>query len=345
MSGFPPAVLSARFRVLPEDFVVDEELGFEADGEGEHVLVRVRKIGANTEWVARKLADFAGITPASVGFAGLKDRHAVTTQSFSLHLPGRADPDWSSLNEEGVSVLESARHRRKLPRGALRGNCFAIVLREVVGDHAAIEERLQRIAESGFPNFFGAQRFGRDGDNIAAAERWFSRGGRVTRTRRSMLLSSARSALFNAVLAERVEAGSWQHLQPGDVAVLAGSRSWFPVGDPVPADLTERSAQGDLHPSGPLWGRGVLPSVGHVAELERRVVLAHGVLGPGLEKAGLKQDRRALRARAEDLEWDWLEPSRLALRCRLDAGVYMTSLLGALGDVEEPIAERHPLSD
>ncbi|HRQ63364.1 MAG TPA: tRNA pseudouridine(13) synthase TruD [Xanthomonadaceae bacterium] len=331
-------LLRARFRVAPEDFRVDEELGFAADGEGEHLLLRVQKTGANTEWVAQRLAAFVGVGPEAVGYAGLKDRHAVTTQSFSVHLPGRADPDFSTLPAEGVRVLEVARHRRKLPRGALRGNRFEVVLRDVAGDRNAIEERLHTLAQSGFPNYFGDQRFGRDGGNIAAAERWFRHGGRLTRTRRSLLLSSARSALFNAVLTERIADGSWQRLLPGDVAVLAGSRSWFPVGDPPPADLDARLASGDVHPSGPLWGRGSLPSSSQVAALEHRVVHAHGGLAAGLEAAGLKQDRRALRAMAADLAWSFESETTLRLACRLDAGVYMTSLLAALGEVEDAAA-------
>jgi tRNA pseudouridine13 synthase len=345
MSGEAQPLLRARFRVAPEDFRVDEDLGFAADGEGEHLLLRVEKTGANTEWVAQRLAEFVGVGPEAVGYAGLKDRHGVTTQSFSAHLPGRSDPDFSKWQAEGVRVLEAARHRRKLPRGALRGNRFEVVLRDVEGDRGAIEEGLRTLAQSGFPNHFGEQRFGRDGGNVAAAERWFRHGGRLTRTRRSLLLSSARSALFNAVLAERVGDGTWQRLLPGDVAVLAGSRSWFPVGDPLPADLDVRLASGDLHPSGPLWGRGNLPSGGEVAEMEERVVRDHGILAEGLEAAGLKQDRRALRAMAGELAWNWDTATTLRLACRLDAGVYMTSLLAALGEVEDAAAfDREPRS-
>lgn len=338
--GFGPAVLKARFRCAPEDFRVDEELGFEADGEGEHLLLRVEKIGANTDWVAKRLAEFAGVAPVAVGYAGMKDRHAVTTQTFSVHVAGREIPDFSLLDVEGVRVVDAVRHRRKLPRGALRGNRFEVVLRDVEGERPVIEARLQALAAGGFPNAFGEQRFGRDGDNVAAAERWFSRGGRMPRARRSLLLSSARSALFNAVLEARVEDGTWAQLLPGDVATLAGSRTWFPVGEVVPEDVAARLERGDLHPSGPLWGRGALPSMSAVHELEARIVAAHRVLAEGLEAAGLKQDRRALRAMAADLRWSWDDASTLRLACALDAGAYMTSLLSALGEVSDAVSER-----
>jgi tRNA pseudouridine13 synthase len=334
-SAFGAPVLKAVFRRVPEDFRVEEDLGFVADGEGEHLLLRVEKRGANTEWVARQLARCAGVGPVAVGFAGLKDRHAVTVQHFSVHLPGRTDPDSCAWRIEGVRVLEASRHRRKLPRGALSGNRFAVVLRDVEGGREGIEARLAAIARRGFPNAFGAQRFGRDGDNLEAARRWFARGGRVSPARRGLLLSGARSALFNAVLAERVADGSWERLLPGDVAVLEGSRSWFPVGSGIEAALAERLATGDLHPSGPLWGHGDLPSGGAVAALETRVAALHADLACGLETAGLKQDRRALRAYAHALSWSWPDGDVLRLECRLAAGAYLTSLLDCLGEVTD----------
>jgi tRNA pseudouridine13 synthase len=335
LSAFGAPVLKAVIRRVPEDFRVEEDLGFAADGEGEHLLLRVEKRGANTEWVARQLARCAGVAAVAVGYAGLKDRHAVTVQHFSVHLPGKSDPDAGAWAIEDVRVLSWSRHRRKLPRGALAGNRFEVVLREVEGGRADIEARLAAIARRGFPNAFGAQRFGHDGDNLEAARRWFALGGRIPPARRGLLLSAARSALFNAVLAERAADGSWERLLPGDVAVLEGSRSWFPVGSGVEAALAERLAAGDLHPSGPLWGRGDLPSSAAVAALETRVAALHPDLAGALEAEGMKQDRRALRAFAPGLSWSWPEADVLRLECRLGAGVYLTGLLDCLGEVAD----------
>jgi tRNA pseudouridine13 synthase len=165
--GGPP--VTGRIRVEPGDFRVDEELGFEPTGAGEHAFLLVEKIEANTEWVAKRLAGKAGVAPMNVGYAGLKDRHAITRQSFSVHLPGRPDPDWSALAIPGVRVLAASRHEKKLKRGAHRGNRFRIRVRDVDGDRGAVEQRLALIRERGVPNYFGEQRFGRDAGNIAQA--------------------------------------------------------------------------------------------------------------------------------------------------------------------------------
>jgi tRNA pseudouridine13 synthase len=157
------APLTARLRVAPEDFIVEEILGYDTDGAGEHALLWVEKRGANTDWVARELARFAEVPPVNVGYAGLKDRHAVTRQAFSVQLPGRPDPDWSTFPHAEVKVLAATRHGRKLKRGALRGNRFVLTLREVQGEREAAERVLQQIAARGVPNYFGEQRFGREG--------------------------------------------------------------------------------------------------------------------------------------------------------------------------------------
>jgi len=224
--GAPP--LRGRLRSAPEDFFVEEILGYEADGAGEHAFLLVEKRGTNTEWTARELAKFAGIQPMNVGYAGMKDRHAVTRQVFTVHLPGKADPDWSALPSEEMKILSAARHSRKIKRGALRGNRFVLVIREIEGDRAAAEERLAAIAKRGVPNYFGEQRFGLGGNNVAQAKQMFG-GRRVDRDKRSILLSAARSHIFNGVLAERVGAGGhadgWRDLVARGVAfvVRAGS--------------------------------------------------------------------------------------------------------------------------
>jgi tRNA pseudouridine13 synthase len=238
--GTPP--LTATLRSTPEDFRVEEILGYDADGEGEHALLWVEKRDANTDWVARELARFAGVSPVNVGFAGLKDRHAVTRQAFTVQLPGKADPDWSTFPHAEVKVLASTRHKRKLKRGALRGNRFVLVLREVHGDRERAEEVLKGIATRGVPNYFGEQRFGREGGNVAQARAMFA-GRRVDRDKRSILLSAARSHIFNHVLAARVERDAWDKPLEGEIWSLAGSRSWF---GPEPFDdvLAARLVQG-----------------------------------------------------------------------------------------------------
>jgi tRNA pseudouridine13 synthase len=324
--GGPP--LRARLRSTPEDFIVDELQSIAPDGDGDHVWLLVRKRGANTDWLARELARFAGVNPVDVGYAGLKDRDAVTTQVFTVHLPGRPEPDWAAFPHEGITVLERHRHRRKLKRGALQGNRFVLTLRDVEGDRSAAENVLAAIAARGVPNYFGDQRFGLGGANVARAEAMFA-GKRVDRNTRSMLLSAVRSQLFNQVLAERVRQHNWDQAQDGEVWSLSGSRSWFGPEDYTDT-LGERLASGDIHPSGPLWGRGSLPTSRAALVLEQHALQDCDALKVGLERAGLDQDRRALRLFSRNLQWQWPEPEVLRIQFELPPGTYATVLMREL---------------
>lgn len=296
----------ARLRATPEDFVVREWLGFEPDGEGDHLLLKLRKREANTLWVAKQLARIAKIHVRDVGFAGLKDRDAVAEQSFTVPARsaiGRDDiQEWLAVSGEGFEVIAVARQRRKLRRGALRGNEFEILLRDFTGDASLLEARLRTIAQEGIPNYFGPQRFGRAGQNLKLAQAWFT-GEAVPgdRAQRGFALSAARAAIFNAVLAQRVAEGSWNRLCDGDIAGLDGSASIFavPVVDEV---LRERCRQLDIHPTGPLWGAD-RTSPDLAPPLERQVAARYPVLVQGLAREGLEAQRRALRARVGELTW------------------------------------------
>lgn len=325
------AVLRARIRATPEDFRVEEIDAFQASGSGEHLLLTVEKRGTNTGYAAKLIAEWAGVPEGAVGYAGLKDRHAVTVQRFSVHLPGRGDPDAALLEgTEGLRVLAQARHAKKLPRGALTGNRFTLVLREVEGVRDAVESRLRLVATRGVPNYFGEQRFGRDGNNIAHALAMFA-GRRVPRSQRTFLLSAARSQLFNRVLGARVAAGNWDSALDGEVWMLDGSRSVF---GPVDAGdgLEARLAAFDIHPTGPLWGRGELRCTGASRALELAALADDESLAlrAGLEAAGLKQERRATRLRPQGMEWRWLDDESLELRFSLPPGSYATSILAEL---------------
>ncbi len=325
-----PAPVHGRLRTDPEDFVVDEELGFDPEGAGPHVLLQVRKRDANTEWVAREIARLAGCRPADVGYAGLKDRRAVTTQWFSVPGAGRAPAAWVGASGPGYEVLAAHAHRRKLPRGALAGNRFRIRVRELAGDRGALGARLEHIASRGVPNYFGEQRFGRGGGNVA----WLAGAAaepdwrRLRPHERSLKLSSARSAVFNALLAARVLDGSWDRLEVGDVAILDGRGSVFGI-DSLTAELIERCARGELHPTGPLWGRGEPASRGHVREQEERVAQALAAAARAVEQAGMRQERRSLRLAVHALEWQ-LGDDVLELSFRLARGSYATAVLREL---------------
>lgn len=328
-------VLTARMRSVAEDFQVDELPAFEASGEGEHLLLDIRKRGANTVAVAKQLAQWAGVQEMAVSYAGQKDRHAVTTQRFSVHLPKRVAPDLAALESDEVHVLASTWHNRKLQRGALAGNRFKLVLRQVQGEQAAISERLQLVAARGLPNWFGEQRFGRDGGNVPAALQMFA-GRRVRKDQRSMLLSAARSALFNRVLAARVAQGNWDTALDGEVWMLDGSRSVFGP-EPMNEALAERLARFDIHPSAPLWGAGELRSSGAALALEQAALADEQALAlrAGLEQAGLKQERRALRLRPALMQHAWLADDVLELSFALPPGCYATAVLHELGTVAD----------
>ena len=325
--GQPPA--GGCIRSQPEDFRVDEILGFEPDGEGEHWLLHIRKRNCNTAWVAQELARLAGVRPRDVSYAGLKDRHAVTSQWFSVWLPGKEAPDWQQIVSEDIQLLYADRHQRKLRTGALCGNRFWLKVRRLRGDCQALDERLRCIAEQGVPNYFGEQRFGHDYGNLDQATRLF-RGElkRLGRHKQGLYLSAARSQLFNQVLAGRILQGSWCRPLPGDLMMLDGSHSHFHV-EQVDDETEHRAAELDIHPTGPLWGRGRVATTDVVGRLENELLAPFSTWREGLEWKGLKQDRRALRVRVADLSWQ-LTDDVLELSFVLPAGSYATMVLREL---------------
>ncbi|MBV8911028.1 MAG: tRNA pseudouridine(13) synthase TruD [Gammaproteobacteria bacterium] len=331
--GTAPA--PGQLRAIPEDFVVEEELGFEPAGKGQHLLLKVRKTNANTQWVARELARLASCNARDVGYAGLKDRRAVAVQWFSVPQP-RKTIDWTALGAGSppsgeFAVLEAYDHDRKLPRGALAGNRFAIRIRAPVGHGAAlaalIATRLEALARGGVPNYFGPQRFGRDAANLARA------GVGVDGLRqpeRGFVISAARSALFNAVLAERVRGGSWNRLLVGDLANLDGRGSVFDV-EAVDRSLEMRAESLELHPTGALWGKGSPQSRAAVLELEAGVTAQLPAQARLCESVGLRQERRSLRLVVRDLQCE-REPAAVLLRFGLARGGFATSVLRELFD-------------
>ncbi len=315
--------LTGRIKVEPEDFVVVETLGFEADGQGEHDLLLIEKRGVNTEWLARQLARHAGVAPVAIGYAGLKDRHGVTRQHFSVQLPGRT-ADWDTLNINGVRLVSRARHSRKLKRGALTGNRFELRVRDVAGDRDKAAQQLEAIAREGFPNRFGEQRFGHDDGNLEMARRLFA-GARLERSERGFAISAARSAIFNAVLDARVGDASWNRPREGDLMQLDGRSAFFGPIEPD-AVIAERCGRGEIHPTGPLWGVGAPASAGQVRALEEQIADRFEGFAEGLTTVGAEHDRRGLRAMARELAWSF-DGEDLLLTFSLPAGAYATALL------------------
>ncbi|MGR3807082.1 tRNA pseudouridine(13) synthase TruD [Pasteurella testudinis] len=322
----------ARLKAEFSDFIVKEKLGYEMSGDGEFVALKVRKTDANTLFVGEKLAAFAGISAKNMGYAGLKDRHAVTEQWFCLHLPGKATPDFSQFALDGVEILEITRHNRKIRIGSLQGNHFEILLRDL-HESADLQQRLQHIAKCGFPNYFTEQRFGRDGNNLTQALRWAKGEIQVKdRKKRSFYLSAARSELFNLIVAQRIEDQLHDTVLNGDVLQLQGSHSWFVATADQLGDLQSRLQRHDVGLTAALIGSQPLATQAEAAEREQAVADRYPELLALMHKERLQNARRLMLARAQDLSWQF-EQDGLRLRFYLDSGSYATALVRELAQV------------
>lgn len=326
------APVTATLRASPADFVVEEQLGFTPTGSGEHCWLWIEKENLNTADAAQLLAKFSGVPERDVSYAGLKDRNAITRQWFSLHLINKV-VDWDKWPHADMRLLQITRHDRKLRRGAHRGNRFELTLRNVSGDTALLQARLHSIVNVGVPNYFGEQRFGRDGRNIENAQRWLAAGmPKRQRHQVSLMLSSLRSWLFNEVLAARVAGHTWNTALNGEIFMLDGTSSVFTQA--LDETLTERLRTGDIHLSGPLPGRA-----SNVAVIEAVAAIEAGVLATftsevaGLEQAGLTAERRALRLLPRDLTGEDLGDGNWRLSFSLPRGCFATSLVRELAEL------------
>lgn len=331
----------AVIRQCPEDFEVREQLGFTPEGAGEHAFLHLEKRGLNTADLAQRLSELSGVPLRDIGYSGMKDRNALTSQWFSAGLAGRTEPDWRLLEKRGdVRVLEVARHARKLRRGVHRANRFCLTLRQLRGDREELEARLARVRAQGVPNYFGEQRFGRGGATLGQARRWVAQGGRrrLSRHKRGLYLSALRAQLFNTLLAARVEAGTWDRILPGELCILQGSRSQFPC-ETVDQDIERRAAAGDIHPALPLWGRGK-PRQGDSLLAEQAECLAtERASCDFLEAVGLDLDYRPARMLADDFFWRFCDDGNLRLEFSLGAGSYATAVLAQITQYSESEGE------
>lgn len=310
-----------KIRTVAEDFMVIEHLAFEPSGEGEHLFLYIEKTGENTDYVARQLAKFSGVRQRDIGYAGLKDRHAVTSQWFSVWLAGKPNPDLTEFETESIKILHTVRHARKLKRGVLSGNSFKLIVRDWQGDKDKTEQQLNAIKAGGIANYYGEQRFGHAGHNVSKALGLFQ-GAKVGREQRSIYLSAARSYLFNHILNQRVLDTTWNQALAGDSYVFGGSHSYFRA-EQVDDSIMQRLAAKEIHPTGILWGKGnaeLLP-------VEQVVIANNQELADGLIACGLEQDRRALRINVADLDWQFMDETTLSLSFTLPAGCYATAVL------------------
>ena len=323
---------TGRLKAEFADFIVREELGYPLAGEGEFVAVKVCKTNANTLFVGEQLAKFVGISARNMSYAGLKDRHAVTEQWFCLHLAGKETPDFSTFECEGMEILEVTRHNRKIRTGALEGNHFELLLRDVV-ETDELKQRLNQLQEIGFPNYFTEQRFGRDGHNLTQAQRWAS--GEISvkdRKKRSFYLSAARSEVFNLVVSQRITDHQMQTVLLGDYLQLAGSNSFFEVKAEDLVQSQQRLDENDVLLTAPLIGENSLEQNGN--ECEKAIVAQHKNLISLMKKERMNAARRAMLCKPQDLRWQF-EPEGLRLTFFLNSGSYATGLVRELITLNE----------
>lgn len=323
---------TAVFKQCPQDFLVVEELGFSLDGVGEHLFLFIEKEKLNTLAIVEFLSQRLGIKQRDIGFSGLKDKFAVTRQWFSLCLP---DDSIESLHwPENIRLIDRGRHGKKLRRGVHKRNDFTILLREVNTtdeEKNLLKQRLEHIKTNGVPNYFAEQRFGWEMQNLHKAFNSFVALERpAAKSPKGMWLSAARAYLFNCVLAKRISAGNWQQALQGDCYNLDGTRSFFSPKEGDHIDIPLRLSAFDIHPTGPLWGRGAVLVTDDANLIECQVIADNSVLAQGLVSQGLKQERRALRLKPLMMNWRWVDGNTLELQLELPAGCFATAVLREL---------------
>jgi len=241
-------------KTVPEDFKVTEVMPVIPSGEGEHYWLDISKVKCNTEQVAKALARFSGVKQRDVGFSGMKDFFAQTQQWFSVWKPKGGEPDWQSFKLDGVTIEQVIKHTRKIKRGTHKANLFEITIQNLTGSLSCLDDRLNMVKENGVPNYFGPQRFGNNAANMNQAVEMLVHAKKIkNRNMRGILLSSARSWLFNCVVSERIKKGTWRQLHENEPANLNGSNSTFNA----TLDETElaRLRDHDIHPTAPMWGQ------------------------------------------------------------------------------------------
>lgn len=315
-------------RTHAADFLVIEHHDMTFSGSGEHLWFKVEKTNSNTAWVATQLASACKVPARQVGFAGLKDRHAITQQWFSVQLPKVSDLEVikSKLDAE-IKILEHHWHQSKIKTGQLTHNEFKLVVRNVKGDRAHIEQNIAQVKKLGAPNYFGPQRFGNGMNNIQQAKDWFAGKIRVNNKKlRGLLISTARSHIFNLILAHRIQHNIWQHPITGDILQLNESHSWFPAKDASTEELAERITQFDIHITAALWGEDAVQSTDKCAALESTVANSMSEYQPGFVTHRVKQDRRSMRIHPNQFNHDWVDDN-LHLNFKLQPGSYATAVL------------------
>lgn len=295
---------SAILKKNPSDFEVEEVLHYELTGEGEHLYLFIEKEGLNTQEVKSLLSKQFGVPLGTISEAGLKDKNALTRQWLSVHWPIKKElPDFDQFTE--FKILKHTRHIKKLKKGAFGFNKFKLVLREIHASMDEVNNKLDQIANRGFANYFGPQRFGFNQSNLENAVRLFE-GRRLKRQARSMALSAARSFLFNQLL-----------------SMLIDQRGW-PLNDVT---------------HGILWGKANKGHKDEIKDIANVLSSQYTQLCEGLESFGVDQCYRLLSVVPEEYSWHWLNDNTLEIKFNLPPGSFATGMLREVFNLEEQVCE------
>lgn len=319
-TAWGPPVCTASFKLEPEHFRVTELSDLKLSGSGDYLYLWVEKKGFDTHSVVMDLSRAVGIKPRDIGYSGRKDKQAVTRQWFSLYVPGGLSGHLPA-ESPNYKILKTDQHVTGLSSGQHAGNQFKIRLTDVNGDRDAIEERLESIKQSGFPNYFGDQRFGSKYQNLTRGRRMLAGKLRVReRNQRSLYLSACRSFLFNEVLAERIRQDSWRNILPGDMG--ASPELYWP----------QTMSTYDSEMNGPLislYGDGDSVMSGETKHLEEQVYAMHQELCDGIRSSRVEWSTRPAVMFSNDLTYEW-DNVDLILRFSLSKGAFATALLSEI---------------
>jgi tRNA pseudouridine13 synthase len=322
--------IGGRIKVEPEDFEVEEIPAYRPSGQGDFLYLWIEKRGMGAEYFVRQVARRLDLPAAAVGTAGLKDRHAVTRQMISV--PAAAEPHLSRIEGEGIRVLSVSRHANKLKPGHLHGNKFRVLVRKVsaVG-HERLPALVEHLRRDGLPNFYGPQRFGRNGETGRLGLALLRQEKPPPRNPflRKLALSAAQSALFNHYLASRLTDGLLRRVLPGDVMAKWPFGGMFVAQDV--AREQERFDRREIVGAGPIFGRKTFPAAATAAEREAATLAAAGLTPAALRGFGklLQGTRRHNLVYIDDLA-AVVEPDGVRLSFTLPAGSYATVLLNEI---------------
>jgi len=319
---------SGLLKFRPEDFRVDEILGFLPSGEGEHLFLRIEKSNLTTFDLIDRVATDFNLKQRDVGYSGLKDKQAITRQWLSLHLPGKMR-DFQMPPVDGYQVLDQGWNHKKLKPGTHCANTFEVIIRDVaVFDDQSLKQ-IESIKKEGMANYFGQQRFGEQADNVKRALQVFAnprKTRKLTRSKKSLYISALRSHLFNQILSRRIENGHWLEPLPGDVFMLAGSRSVF--SSALNDEIISRYREFDISSTASLAGEGDNQISGLAKEIEDIIYADNTDALECLYRLKAKQQMRALRVKVEDFHVEFNgDDQTLVIQARLPRGCYFTTLL------------------